>query len=158
MAKGPAGPRLIIRHVAVVASQLVNLSIVVGGIYLAIVVSADLAQRIATYEAMFGHADNDVIRGPTIVIVSAGLAAVLALVTFLLLIYGHRWACWIDCLNWILIWPAAAINSHSYFGDTGYTITNTICISGISLAVVTFIAMSYRISTQTRDKAHWSGY
>ncbi|WP_269936523.1 hypothetical protein [Arthrobacter sp. HY1533] len=148
---------MIIRNVAVVASQLVNLSIVVGGIYLAIVVSADLAQRISTYEAMFWPVDNDVTRGPAIVIVSAGLAAVLALVTFLLLIYGHRWACWIDCLIWILIWPAAVINSQSYFGDTGYTIANTMCISGISLAVITFVAMSCRNSTQTRDKARGPG-
>lgn len=132
--------------------QAVNLTLFTTGAFLFIAWCGELARRLADYEARGIHADNDVTRGPGIIIITGLMAALLSACAFLLLSAGQRWACWIDVLIWILAWFPAAINMNAYIRGFGYEIASMICALGILLAIVTFLLMPRKATLNESTK------
>ncbi|GAB12903.1 hypothetical protein ARGLB_028_00280 [Arthrobacter globiformis NBRC 12137] len=114
--------------------------LLVGGLFSVVAVSTDLGTRLAAYE---GPVDGDVLRGPTIVIATGLITAVLAATAFLLLRIGQRWASWFDALIWAVSWLPASINlsAYSHAPGVGYTFSTIVCALGIVLAIATFLLM-----------------
>ena len=131
--------------------QGLNLAIVGGSVLLAITVGLELDRRIRFYEATYGPADGDVIRGPALVILTASLAALLSGGAFLLLKYRQRWGCLLDALIWMLVWFPAGINlnGHRILPWDGYLVSGIACMLGILLAVATFVFVPWRAEPPT---------
>ncbi|MDV8147441.1 hypothetical protein [Arthrobacter sp. B10-11] len=140
-----------VRRSFYISLQTINTTLFIGGTFLFITWSVELAARLADYEARGLHADNDVIRGPALIIMTGLMAALFSACAFLLLRIGHWWACWIDVAIWILAWFPTAINLNASIRGFGYELASMICAIGILLAAATFFLMPWENKLPTNS-------